>query len=243
MHISPSVYPPSYAQPRACPTDTKTSSSDISDTGFSSFSRSIRFLSAKHRASSFSSWFSLSEPEMLVHTTMHQVRCPLLLYANISGLSLCPRNVSKVHLLSATSLHICLIQKCIGTLVGFGGIDGLLGTNPDTGLVTNTQYVQSSESSHKLNRADKHVFSATIEDKRWVYGENIPPTRITRTLLRLMWTALKDKDLVSNSFVVCPPAQHNSLVVDRASDCCLHLLSAAIVPRLCFCSRFRRPSC
>ena len=54
-----------------------------------------------------------------------------------------------------------LDPKCIGTLVGFGGIDGLLrrlGINPDTGLVTNTQHVHSSESSHKLNPADKHVF-------------------------------------------------------------------------------------
>jgi Ca2+-transporting ATPase len=93
-----------------------------------------------------------------------------------------------------------LDPKNIGTLVGFGGIDGLLrglGTNPDTGLMTNTQYLESSYNPDNLL-----VFSATIEDRRRVYGENVLPTRNEKTLLRLIWTALKDKVLVSNSFAV-----------------------------------------
>lgn len=152
-----------------------------------------------------------------------------------------------------------LDPKSIGTLVSFGGIAGLLrglGTNPDTGLVTDTQSVHSVESSHKPNLGagesasqrhdlpntgagenseqaihlgfspsvpvtfssklnekfsenDKLAFSAGLEDRRRVYGENVLPIRIAKTLLQLMWAALKDKVLVSNSFVFCPPAQHN----------------------------------
>jgi Ca2+-transporting ATPase len=173
-----------------------------------------------------------------------------------------------------------LDPKSIGTLVAFGGIDGLLrglGTNPDTGLVTNTQHIHSLESSRKPNLGagesasqrhdlpntgagensdgfspvvphifltkpnekfsenDKVAYSAVIEDRRRVYGENVLPVRIAKTLLQLMWAALKDKVLVSNFFAVCPPAQHNSLVVDPAIDCCRHLLSAGIIPRLWSC--------
>jgi len=132
-----------------------------------------------------------------------------------------------------------LDPKNIGTLVAFGGIDGLLhglGTNPETGLATNIQHPHSSEISHEhtlgvgeeLTRQhdlpntgageksdggilpvivltkpnetpsenDKLVFSATLEDRRRVYGENVLPTRVTKTLLQLMWTALKDKVLI-----------------------------------------------
>ena len=172
-----------------------------------------------------------------------------------------------------------LDPKSIGTLVSFGGIDGLLrglGTNPDTGLVTNTQHVHSVESSHKPNLGaaesrhdlpntaagensdslspgvpvifltkpnetpsenDKYAFSAVLEDRRRVYGENVLPIRIAKTLLQLMWAALKDKVLVSNSFAVFPPSQHNPLVVDPAIDCCRHFLSAGIIPRLWPCPR------
>ena len=134
-----------------------------------------------------------------------------------------------------------LDPKSIETLVGFGGIDGLLrglGTNPDTGLVTNTHHAHSSgkpnigagrhlpqqydtgvgenldsamppvivltEPNETPSENDKLVFSATLEDRRRVYGENVLPTRVTKTLLQLMWTALKDKVLVNNSFVVLP---------------------------------------
>lgn len=65
--------------------------------------------------------------------------------------------------------------------------------------------------SSKLNETpsenDKLAFSAVLEDRRRVYGENVLPVRIAKTLLQLMWAALKDKVLVSNSFVVYPPAQ------------------------------------
>jgi Ca2+-transporting ATPase len=132
-----------------------------------------------------------------------------------------------------------LDPKSIGTLVSFGGIDGLLrglGTNADTGLMTNKHHTHSSEISqnpspglgkdapqqHDLastaggenlisgmppaivltkpnetpSETDKLAYLATLEDRRRVYGENVLPTRITKTLLQLMWAALKDKVLI-----------------------------------------------
>ncbi|KAJ3515894.1 hypothetical protein NLJ89_g1472 [Agrocybe chaxingu] len=37
---------------------------------------------------------------------------------------------------------------------------------------------------------------ATMEDRKRVFGENILPTRISKTLLQLMWAAMKDKVLI-----------------------------------------------
>ena len=182
-----------------------------------------------------------------------------------------------------------LDPKSTGTLVLFGGIDGLLrglGTNPDTGLVTNVHSShkpnigagESASQRHDLPKTgagensddgeqarhlgsspvpvilltkpnetpsenDKLAFSAALEDRRRVYGENVLPIRIAKTLLQLMWAALKDKVLVSNSFTVWLPAQHNSLAVDPAIDCRRHLLSAGIIPRLRSCSRSHIASC
>ena len=49
------------------------------------------------------------------------------------------------------------------------------------------------------------AFSASLEDRRRVYGENLLPTRVTKTLLQLMWIALTDKVLVSGSFAAFSP--------------------------------------
>ncbi|KAF8972113.1 hypothetical protein BDZ97DRAFT_1752724 [Flammula alnicola] len=43
---------------------------------------------------------------------------------------------------------------------------------------------------------DGAAFKATIEDRRRVFGENVLPVRISKTLLQLMWLALKDKVLI-----------------------------------------------
>lgn len=41
------------------------------------------------------------------------------------------------------------------------------------------------------------VYAATMEDRHRVFGENVLPIRKTKSLLQLMWMALKDKVLVS----------------------------------------------
>ncbi|KAH9481469.1 Calcium-transporting ATPase 2 [Psilocybe cubensis] len=43
---------------------------------------------------------------------------------------------------------------------------------------------------------DGTTISATLEDRRRVFGTNLLPTRVSKTLLQLMWTALKDKVLI-----------------------------------------------
>jgi P-type Ca2+ transporter type 2C len=43
---------------------------------------------------------------------------------------------------------------------------------------------------------DDPAFSASLEDRRRVYGPNVLPHRATKSLLTLMWLALKDKVLV-----------------------------------------------
>ena len=59
-----------------------------------------------------------------------------------------------------------------------------------------------NENLSEPSENDKPVVDATVEDRRRVYGENVLPTRITKTLLQLMWAALKDKVLVSVFFAV-----------------------------------------
>ena len=44
---------------------------------------------------------------------------------------------------------------------------------------------------------DNAPYTATMDDRKRVYGENVLPTRVSKTLLELMATALKDKVLVS----------------------------------------------
>ncbi|TFK40151.1 Ca-transporting ATPase [Crucibulum laeve] len=43
---------------------------------------------------------------------------------------------------------------------------------------------------------DGPAFGATIEERKKVYGENVLPQRASKTLLQLMWLALKDKVLI-----------------------------------------------
>lgn len=44
---------------------------------------------------------------------------------------------------------------------------------------------------------DNPIFSATLDEQRRVYGQNVLPHRALKSLLALMWMALKDKVLVS----------------------------------------------
>jgi P-type Ca2+ transporter type 2C len=43
---------------------------------------------------------------------------------------------------------------------------------------------------------DETIYAATMEDRHRVFGENVLPSRKTKSLLQLMWLALKDKVLV-----------------------------------------------
>jgi len=118
-----------------------------------------------------------------------------------------------------------LDPKSLESLVAMGGIDGLLrglGTHPEHGLSTedaSTRHHEkhvgvphSEESQHHEKPPqivltepsgnigsptdDRSAFTASFEDRKRVYGKNILPTRISKTLLQLMWAAMKDKVLV-----------------------------------------------
>ncbi|KAJ2926822.1 hypothetical protein H1R20_g10267, partial [Candolleomyces eurysporus] len=99
-----------------------------------------------------------------------------------------------------------------------------LGTNAERGLTTqqvgagegasqrhdsDTQYAEKEKVPEIMLTApsgqtvtatpqdeDPHASKAPMEDRKRVYGENVLPTRPSKTLLQLMWMALKDKVLV-----------------------------------------------
>ncbi|KAF9565395.1 calcium-translocating P-type ATPase [Agrocybe pediades] len=52
------------------------------------------------------------------------------------------------------------------------------------------------EGKHGSPTDDGAAFSATLSDRRRVFGENLLPTRVSKTLLQLMWAAMKDKVLI-----------------------------------------------
>lgn len=57
------------------------------------------------------------------------------------------------------------------------------------------------EAHPELDGKDKmgsgEAYAATMDDRRRVFGENVLPSRKTKSLLQLMWLALKDKVLVN----------------------------------------------
>jgi len=117
-----------------------------------------------------------------------------------------------------------LDPKSLESLTAMGGIQGLLrglGTDPERGLSTedaSTRHekhvgVPDSEKSQHHEQPpqivltepsgnigaptdDRSAFTASFDDRKRVYGKNILPTRISKTLLQLMWAAMKDKVLV-----------------------------------------------
>ncbi|KAI0067278.1 calcium-translocating P-type ATPase [Artomyces pyxidatus] len=54
----------------------------------------------------------------------------------------------------------------------------------------------SNSADHRSPRITDDAFGATLEDRQRVYGHNVLPSRSSKSLLSLMWTALKDKVLV-----------------------------------------------
>lgn len=114
-----------------------------------------------------------------------------------------------------------LDPKNLDTLTSFGGSAGVmrgLGTNAETGLTTSGTppsegTAQPQESTDKvpdvtLTTPEGGVGSAptpvvpsetvvaSFEDRQRVFGTNTLPTRPSKTLLQLMWMALKDKVLI-----------------------------------------------
>lgn len=115
-----------------------------------------------------------------------------------------------------------LDPKSLPTLVSIGGVAGVLrglGTSAEYGLSTKSLprsgTVKSTASAKSRNdpptitltepsgvvrepsnTEDHPAFAATFDDRRRVFGENLLPHRPSKSLLQLMWLAMKDKVLV-----------------------------------------------
>jgi len=111
--------------------------------------------------------------------------------------------VFKPHLLASL-----VDPKNLESLEAMGGTEGLLaglGTDPTNGLMISgkesepsdapTTVVATSASEEFTHRGA--AYNGTVEDRRRVYGSDVPPVRKSKSLSELMWFALKDKVLVS----------------------------------------------
>lgn len=73
---------------------------------------------------------------------------------------------------------------------------------------------------------DNHpAHSATIDDRKRVFGENVLPERSSKSIFLLMWIALKDKVLVRRAPLISPPPFMSDLTFAAGfaiySGCCL----------------------
>lgn len=116
--------------------------------------------------------------------------------------------------------------KSLESLTNMGGVDGVisgLGTHPSRGLEpdavgpANEGAVDSKDANRVVpepatagdnntpppppaSSTSGAAYKASYEDRTRVYGHNVLPSRKSKTLLQLMWIAMKDKVLIILSF-------------------------------------------
>jgi Ca2+-transporting ATPase len=101
--------------------------------------------------------------------------------------------------------------KSLESLQEMGGVDALikgLGTDMKNGLSEHALGQDNkvmSETAPSRERAlapstEDVPYTATLQDRKRVYGENILPARKLKSLLVLMWLAFKDKVLVCDLY-------------------------------------------
>ena len=73
----------------------------------------------------------------------------------------------------------------------------VIGDDGEEGEAEMGDEAHTAEDARKDDTDYRAAYAATIEDRHRVFGENVLPTRKTKSLLQLMWLALKDKVLVS----------------------------------------------
>jgi len=98
--------------------------------------------------------------------------------------------------------------KNLESLEGMGGINGLLaglGVDPSNGLPIGGKNAESEDAPTVVvttpagEKGEKSTaYTGSVEDRQRVYGSNTLPVRKSKSLLELMWLALKDKVLVSS---------------------------------------------
>ena len=96
-----------------------------------------------------------------------------------------------------SALATLVDPKMLKNLEKIGGLEGLctgLGTSPTEGLSAHSLGQGAGADGEQLG--GEGPFAAPLSDRQRVYGINTIPTRRSKSLLQLMWLALKDKVLV-----------------------------------------------
>jgi Ca2+-transporting ATPase len=121
--------------------------------------------------------------------------------------------------------------KSLQSLQAIGGTEGLLsGLGTDTNLgLRSWQHSEAGQRSDPESGngggagagGDSPESRASAEDRKRVYGINEMPTRKSKSLLLLMWLALKDKVLVRRA-TIGPhfPRTHLHLSLGSFVNCC-----------------------
>ena len=94
------------------------------------------------------------------------------------------------------ALAVLVHPKTLKDLDTIGGLEGLcagLGTNPTKGLSAHSLGLGAGDGEKS---GGEGAFAAPLSDRQRVYGTNSLLTRPSKSLLQLMWLALKDKVLV-----------------------------------------------
>jgi len=100
-----------------------------------------------------------------------------------------------------------LDPKSLEALIAIGGVEGLLrglGTNAERGFSSEDAWAKVHEKFPEIVLTEpsgnvgtptdgRSAFTASFDDPKRVYGKDILPTRISKTL---MWATIKDKILI-----------------------------------------------
>ena len=135
-------------------------------------------------------------------------------------------------------LAMLVDPKSLEDLTKIGGIKGLLsglGVDGNKGLSVGSDSAQATQagaprSSDETERRDGAQWTASMDTRRKIYGQNDLPIRPSKSLLYLMWLAFKDAVLVRSL------ASH-ALTPGFACRCRRHLSGPWCLP-----SRRCRPS-
>ncbi len=119
-----------------------------------------------------------------------------------------PKNLNTLEGIGGTSglLRGLGSDKVLGLGSGPGHGDGRPGAGEgasqrhdpekEVPAITLTEPGGDVHSTHASDTYNEAAFAASLDERRRVYGPNVLPERRSKSLLQLMWTALKDKVLV-----------------------------------------------
>ena len=111
-------------------------------------------------------------------------------------------------------------------------VPGIVVTGPGSEVDVSRGKPHSADGHEEEDEGEK-VYNASLEERRRVFGANVLPTRKTKSLLQLMWLALKDKVLVRIACSLpCFDDQFLTACVGALEYRCRRIFGAGIFPRL-----------